>query len=207
MTVQAMKQALRQSIIALREKSPPHERARWSREVAERICRLQEYRAAETVLGYLNFGAELATEAWVGRALAEGKRVLLPRVNRASKHLELYQVRDLQHDVAPGLWGIREPLVERCVREEALGTIDFVLLPGVAFARDGARLGYGGGFYDRLLAHLPDKPALVAGAFAMQVVDEIPQEATDRKVSWLVTERETIRCAAVDGRDEPQDFS
>ncbi len=207
MTVQAMKQALRQSIIALREKLPPHERIRWSHEVAEKICHLPEYRAAATVLGYLNFGAELAAEAWVERVLADGKRVLLPRVNRASKHLELYQVRDLRHDVAPGLWGIREPLVERCAREEALGTIDFVLLPGVAFTRDGARLGYGGGFYDRLLARLPDKPALVAGAFAMQVLDEIPQEATDRKVSWLVTERETIHCAAVDGHNETQDFS
>lgn len=196
MTAQTMKQALRQSIIALREKMPAHERARLSREVCERIRRLPQYEAAETVLGYLNFGAELAVDSWVEHALAGGKRVLLPRVNRASRHLELYEVRDLQHDVAPGLWGIREPLVERCDRVEALGTIDFVLLPGVAFARDGARLGYGGGFYDRLLAHMPDKPALVAGAFAMQVVEDIPQEATDRKVVWLVTERETIHCAA-----------
>ncbi len=201
MTVRTMKQALRQSIIALRENLPAHDRARWSREATDRIRRLPEYRAADTVLGYLNFGAELATDAWVQHALADGKRVLLPRVNRASKHLELYRVRDLQHDVAPGLWGIPEPLPERCVREEALGTVDFVLLPGVAFTRDGARLGYGGGFYDRLLAHLPDRPALVAGAFAMQVVAEIPQEATDRKVAWLVTEDETIHCAALGSRN------
>jgi 5-formyltetrahydrofolate cyclo-ligase len=194
MTAQGLKQSLRQRIIAAREKLPAPERLRLSHAVVGSVCKLNAYRQAQTVLGYLNFGAELAAELWVRQALADGKRVLLPRVNRASRHLDLYQVRDLAHDVAPGLWGIREPVVERCIKEEALGTVDFILLPGVAFTRAGARLGYGGGFYDKLLAHMPHRPALVAGAFALQVVQEIPQESTDRKVEWLVTEDETIRC-------------
>ncbi len=205
MSMQAMKQSLRQSIIALRDQLPPHERARLSRDVMERVGRMSAYLVADTVLAYLNFGAELAVEDWVRRALSDGKRVLLPRVNRASKHLELYQVKDLQHDVAPGLWGIREPVVERCSREERLGTVDFILLPGVAFTRAGARLGYGGGFYDRLLAHMPDRPALVAGAFGMQLVDEIPQEPSDYRVEWVVTESETIHCTAPEGGGQ-QDF-
>jgi 5,10-methenyltetrahydrofolate synthetase len=187
MNVQAMKQGIRQSIIALRDQMPAPERARFSRAIAEGICRLPAYEVAETVLGYLNFGAELAAEDWVRRALADGKRVLLPRVNRASRHLDLYQVRNLGSDVAPGLWGIREPVMERCERIDAPGAVDFALLPGVAF-------------YDRLLARLPDRPALVAGAFGLQLVAELPQEATDRKVEWLVTETETIHCAAPDGR-------
>ncbi len=194
MNIQARKQALRQSIIAAREKLPEAERLRLSRAIVESIRALSAYRQAGTVLGYLNFGAELAAELWVRQALAEGKQVLLPRVNRASKHLDLYQVRDLEHDVAPGSWGIREPVAERCIKEEAPGTVDFILLPGVAFTRGGARLGYGGGFYDRLLAQMPHRPALVAGAFALQVVHEIPQEKTDRHTEWLVTEAETIRC-------------
>ncbi len=194
MTAQGLKQSLRQRIIAAREKLPAPERLRLSRAVIGSVCDLPAYRQAQTVLGYLNFGAELAAELWVRQALADGKRVLLPRVNRASKHLDLYKVRDLHSDVAPGLWGIREPVVDRCQKEEAPGTVDFILLPGVAFTREGARLGYGGGFYDKLLAHMPHRPALVAGAFALQVVQDIPQESTDRKVEWLVTEDETIRC-------------
>ena len=194
MTMQGLKQTLRQSIIAAREKLPVPERLRLSRAVLGSVCDLTAYRQARTVLGYLNFGAELAAELWVQQAMADGKRVLLPRVNRASRHLDLYQVRDLQQDVAPGSWDIREPLVERCVKEDALGTVDFILLPGVAFTREGARLGYGGGYYDKLLARMPHRPALVAGAFAMQLVHEIPQEGTDRNVEWLVTETETIRC-------------
>ncbi|OIR19247.1 5-formyltetrahydrofolate cyclo-ligase family protein [mine drainage metagenome] len=194
MNIQARKQALRQSIIAAREKLAVAERLHLSRAIIGAVCDLSGYRQAQTVLGYLNFGAELAAELWVQQALADGKRVLLPRVNRASKHLDLYQVLDLQHDVAPGLWGIREPVAERCIKEESPGTVDFILLPGVAFTRGGARLGYGGGFYDKLLARMPHRPALVAGAFALQLVPEIPQESTDQKVDWLVTESETIRC-------------
>ncbi len=194
MTISEQKQALRQCIIAVRNKLPASECLRLSRSVIESVCNLASYQSAHTVLGYLNFGSELSSELWVQQAFADGKKVLLPRVNRASKHLDLYHVRDLHHDVAPGLWGIREPIETRCIREDALGTVDFILLPGVAFTRDGARLGYGGGFYDKLLAHMPHRPTLVAGAFALQVVQEIPQEKTDRKVEWLVTEDGTIRC-------------
>jgi 5-formyltetrahydrofolate cyclo-ligase len=194
MNIQARKQALRQSIIADREKLPVAERLRLSHAIVESTRNLPVYRQARTVLGYLNFGAELVAELWVRQALADGKQVLLPRVNRASRHLDLYRVQDLEHDVAPGSWGIREPVAERCIKEEALGTVEFILLPGVAFTREGARLGYGGGFYDKLLAQMPHRPALVAGAFALQVVQEIPQESTDRNVEWLVTEAEMIRC-------------
>jgi 5-formyltetrahydrofolate cyclo-ligase len=194
MTIPELKQTLRQRIIAAREKLPAPERLRLSRAVVESLCELPVYRQAHTVLGYLNFGSELASELWLQRAFADGKRILLPRVNRASKHLDLYQVRDLQQDVAPGFLGIREPVAERCVKEDAPGTVDFILLPGVAFTREGVRLGYGGGYYDKLLAHMPHQPTLVAGAFALQVIQEIPQEKTDRKVEWLVTEDGTIRC-------------
>ena len=81
-----------------------------------------------------------------------------------------------------------------------------LLLTLVAFARDGSRLGYGGGFYDKLLARIdPEnsqagiksgKPVLVAAAFTVQLLQEIPQEPTDRKIDWLLTEQEVIHCSA-----------
>ena len=194
MTAQAMKQSLRQRIIAVRQQLAGEERARLSHAIAARIASLDAYRTAKTVLGYMNFGVEFAAGELVQQALRDGKRVLLPKVNSSSNELDIYQVTDLQHDLAPGLWNISEPLVERCARVDALEEVNFILLPGVAFGRDGARLGYGGGFYDKLLARLRHHPALVAGAYAMQIVEGIPQEATDRKVEWLVTENETIYC-------------
>ena len=200
MNQQAMKQSLRQSIIAARQKLAAAERTQFSRIISKYIMQLDSYRHAKMVLAYMSFGAEFETEAWVQQALRDGKQVLLPKVNKSSKQLDLYRIRDLQQDLAPGLWEIPEPRAERCDRMEALGQIDFILLPGVAFARDGSRLGYGGGFYDKLLervtiAGVERSPALVAAAFSMQLVADIPQEATDRKVEWLLTENEVIKCS------------
>jgi len=216
----SLKQTIRKNILAQREQLPANVRAAHSAAITERLLQMPEYRQADAVLGYMNFGTEYASELWVTHVLAEGKRLALPKVNRHTNHLDLYWVEDIENQLAPGLWGIREPVVERCERLNRLNEIEFVLLPGVAFSRDGARLGYGGGFYDKLLmkllairlgeqttpaeslvmARLDDEsgvahsPALVAGAYSMQLVERVPQEATDRKVEWLVTENETIDC-------------
>jgi 5-formyltetrahydrofolate cyclo-ligase len=194
MNMPAMKQSLRQSIIAIRSGITLPERQHLNTLIVSRITELEAYRTAVTVLGYMNFGDEFAAEIFLQQALLDGKQVLLPKVNRDTKQLDVYRVTDLAQNVAPGSWDIREPLIERCEMVKDLSTIDFILLPGVAFGMDGARLGYGGGYYDKLLARMPHQPTLVAAGFALQVVADIPQEATDRKVEWLITELNTMRC-------------
>ena len=190
------KPAIRKQLLAQREQLSPDFRISCSEAISARIGGLQVYRQAATILGYMNFGAEFASEIWVQQVLADGKRLALPRVNRHTSHLDLYWVDDPENQLAAGLWGIREPVVERCERLNSLNEVEFALLPGVAFSRKGARLGYGGGFYDKLLARMTHKPALAAAAFALQIVERIPQEATDVKVEWIITEQETIDCSA-----------
>ena len=188
------KTGIRKQLLALREKMLPGMRAACSEAISARIANLEIYRQAATILGYMNFGAEFASELWIRQVLANGKRLALPRVNRHTNQLDLYWVDDLENQLEPGLWGIREPVVERCERLATLNEVEFALLPGVAFSRNGVRLGYGGGFYDKLLARMAHKPALVAAAFALQIVEQIPQDATDMKVEWIITEQETIAC-------------
>lgn len=189
-----LKQAIRKSTLSLREQLPAEARAAHSATITERLLQMSEYRQAVTVLGYMNFGTEFASSLWVERTLAEGKRLVLPKVNRHTNRLDLYRVEDTENQLAAGLWGIREPAVERCERLNNPDEVEFALLPGVAFTRDGARLGYGGGYYDKLLAGMAKRPVLAAAAFALQVVERLPQEATDIKVEWIVTEQETIAC-------------
>lgn len=197
--MQAMKQSLRQSIIAARQKLPAAERTQFSRVISKYIMQLDSYRQAQTVLGYMNFGAEFESSLWVEQALQDGKQVLLPKVNINTRQLDLYRIKDVQNDLVEGAWSILEPRPEQCTCVESLRQIDFILLPGVAFARDGSRLGYGGGYYDKLLQRISEEegdkfPSLVAAAFSVQLVKDVPQEATDRKVQWLLTENEVIKC-------------
>jgi len=189
------KPGIRKQLIALRELLAPDAHATNSSAITERLLQLPEYKQSGVVLGYMNFGAEFASELLIQKALADGKRLALPRVNHHTNQLDLYWVDDLENQLELGLWEIREPIVERCERLNTLNEVEFALLPGVAFTRDGARLGYGGGFYDKLLARMTHRPALVAAAFALQIVEQIPQEATDVKVEWIFTEQETIACS------------
>jgi len=193
--VQASKQSIRQHIKGLREQLSDTERATYNEAITARLMLLPEYLQADAVLGYMNFGAEFASERWVSQALSGGKRVALPRVNHHTNHLDLYWVEDMEGQLAQGLWGIREPIVERCKRLAGLNEVEFALLPGVAFTREGARLGYGGGFYDKLLGNAEVTPVLAAAAYSLQLVDQIPQEVTDVNIEWIITEQETITCS------------
>ncbi len=74
------------------------------------------------------------------------------------------------------------------------GELDLVVVPGVAFDRSCNRVGYGGGFYDRLLGRMRQDTAAVAVAFALQVVPEVPSGPIDRRVDAVVTELDVIRC-------------
>ena len=195
MNITTEKRQIRKTIIAAREQLPPDVRAEYNAAITERLLQLPEYIRAETVLGYMNFGSEFASELWVAQVLADGKRLILPKVNHHTNQLDLYRVDDPENQLESGLWGIREPVVERCKRLDDINEVEFALLPGIAFSRNGARLGYGGGFYDKLLAHVSHRPALATAAFGLQIVTQIPQEATDVRVGWIVTEAETINCS------------
>jgi 5-formyltetrahydrofolate cyclo-ligase len=191
-----MKRTLRQSIIAGRAALPEELHQDLSRKITARLLQLEAYHSVHTVMGYMHFGAEFISEPWLRQVLSDGKQLLLPRVNQSSRQLEVYRVEDLDAQLEPGAYGIREPLPEHCVPAE-LNELEFMLLPGVAFARNGARLGYGGGFYDKLLAKLTHRPVLVGAAFALQLVDGIPMEPTDQRIDWLVTEHETTDCRLI----------
>jgi len=197
---QISKPEIRKQMLAMREQLSPVNHASYSAAIIDRIVQLPEYRQAKVVLGYMNIGAEFSSELWIASVLANNKRLVLPRVNHHTNQLDLFWVDDLESQLQPGLWGIREPVVERCKRLDRLNEVEFALLPGVAFTRKGERLGYGGGYYDKLLAgnnldFCVQLPVLAAAAFSLQLVGHIPQEATDVKVDWIITEQEMIRCS------------
>ncbi|MGQ0577410.1 MAG: 5-formyltetrahydrofolate cyclo-ligase, partial [Betaproteobacteria bacterium] len=135
---------------------------------------------------YASFGSEFDTAAFCFAVVAAGKRLLLPRVNRAAHLIELREVKNLGADLVAGAWGIREP-VQRCPIVPA-SSVEFLLVPGVAFTAAGKRLGYGGGFYDRLLEELKPGVTRVVAAFSLQVVEDLPAGPRDQRVYRIVTE-------------------
>ena len=185
---QNAKSSLRKAILARREAMDTGTRTALSDDILDQILDLDCYRRSGVVLAYVGFGSELCTDVFVRRVLDDGKTLLLPRVNREGRRLEIHEVKDPVQDLETGTWGIREPNPDLCPRVEP-EAIDFALVPGVAFDPRGGRLGYGGGFYDKLLAGCPEpRPLLVAGAFELQVVEEVPLEGHDVRVDLIFTE-------------------
>ena len=188
MTAEA-KAALREAVLRRRQALPEEERASLGMRIIASVLDLPAYESSGVVLGYASIGAELGTDEFLRHVLDDGKILLLPRVEPGG--LELYEVRDVVRDLAPGTWGIHEPLPDLCPAAK-LDTVDFALVPGLAFDRSGRRLGYGGGFYDHLLAGVQeDEATLVSGAFEVQMVDEVPVGPHDVPVDAVVTEEGT----------------
>lgn len=183
----ATKKQLRERIRAARDALTAAERA----EASAHITRfLRQHLAAiprGPVLAYSTFGHEFDTVAFNSALLADGRDLILPRVDRATKSLVLHRVADPRTQLLPGIWGILEPDPAACpvVMPSA---VRWVLVPGLAFDPDGGRLGYGGGFYDGLLPQMPDVPR-IAAAFSCQIVDRIPRGPRDALVDRVITER------------------
>jgi 5-formyltetrahydrofolate cyclo-ligase len=183
------KAALRKEMLSRREALGEDLRSVLSRRVLGKVRDLPSYQRAGTVLAYAGFGDELETEDFLSAVLGEGKRLILPRVNRAKGALGLHEVKRLQEDLEAGVWGIREPGLDLPLVE--LDEVDFALVPGSAFDKRGGRLGYGGGFYDRLMGGRSKRPELVAGAFGIQMVEEVPVGEHDVFMDLIITESST----------------
>jgi 5-formyltetrahydrofolate cyclo-ligase len=183
--LKARKRAVRRAAVERRDLLSEDERSAKSERIVERVLALPEVGAAGTVMAFWSFGSEVETSALIER-LHAGKRVVLPRVAEGDILAVAYAPGD---PVTATTFGAMEPAGADVVPPEE---VDVVIVPGVAFDRRGGRVGYGGGFYDRLFAKAPSVPA-VAVAFAVQLVDEVPQGRSDARVDLIVTEDEVIR--------------
>jgi 5-formyltetrahydrofolate cyclo-ligase len=180
------KQSMRGTMLALRDALPEPMRERASRAIAERIAALPSFRAMRTLLLTLPFRSEWNMRPLADDVLASGRTLVLPRVDPVARMLTLHAVADLGRDIAPGYLGIPEPRADTPrVDAEA---VEWALVPGVAFDDGGRRLGYGGGFYDRLIPALGRDTPLVSGAFEAQIVPEVPAGPNDHRVHAVATE-------------------
>jgi len=164
----------------------PIERAAQEALLSDLFPGLPGYDQAHTILLYARaFPEELDTSPYLRHALEYGKRVACPRVDRRERRLRIFTIRDPGADLGPGTLGIPEPR-DHCMEIEP-SSIDWALVPGLAFDPACRRLGRGAGFYDRLLPQFrPDVPRWALG-FDRQVVDELPVEPHDVSLDGIAT--------------------
>lgn len=188
------KRQLRREALRRRNHLTPQQIEAKSRLIAQRLLSMDIWRQAAAILGYCAFNSEVRTEYILRQALSQGKRVALPRICREKRELDLYYVGGLDDEwLEPGTWRIPEPSPARCA-PASISDIDLVLVPGVAFDTTGGRIGYGGGYYDRLLNRLDSRQQerVVGLAFEEQIVRDVPLNFFDFRVPLILTDARVI---------------
>lgn len=184
------KAKVRREALRRREAHQPGVRAAWSRSVQDRFLELEPVLRGSSIALYSAVHGEVDTSLIFERARRGGKQVAFPVALPNERRLEFHRVDDLGQ-LVPGAYGIAEPRACERTRVDPT-TIDVIAVPGVAFDRQGRRLGYGGGYYDRLLGASSTRRGFVVGlAFEDQIVDEVPHDERDAWMDSVVTELST----------------
>ena len=144
----------------------------------------KDYKQAKIVMFYVDMRNEVMTKDAIEKTLANGKRVVVPRV-KSGYGLLAIEINGL-NELVPGTFGVLEPPKKE---EIALKDIDVVVIPGVAFDKKGYRIGYGGGYYDNFLPKLKSDTKRIAVAFEMQMMASIPTELHDVNMDMIITEK------------------
>ncbi len=181
------KQEIRTAAHANRKEQPDKDGV--SRVIVDKFMELPEYAAAKTVMFYVDVRDEVRTRHALPDALKGNKRIVIPYC--VDGELELFHLESMD-ELDVGMYKILEPradLREVAAKRLQPEDLDLVMVPGVAFDRNGGRTGHGKGYYDKLLEHARADAPLVALAFECQMFPEIPCGSHDIYMDKVVTEK------------------
>lgn len=159
------------------------------------LASTKEFKSSQIIMLFLSMKQEVETSALAMKAWQEGKSIAAPRMDWQGRRMEPVEIKSLDVGLQETAFGVREPVEGP---EVALGMIDIVVIPGLAFDRRGYRVGRGRGFYDRFLSQQEFNGLRIGLCFHEQLLTEaIPMEPHDIPMDLIVTDREIVRCAGV----------
>lgn len=186
MSIDEEKSLLRKNIKTVRSSIKNKENL--SRIIGEKLFSLDCYKNCENLFAYFSYQQEVSTKLIIEKAILDGKKVAFPRCE--SEHeMSFYYAESLSELEKGKFQGIFEP---KETKEKAFSNEKtLILVPALAFGKNGSRLGHGKGYYDRFLAL---SKGISAGlCFEKLLFSALPEDDFDRRVSLIITENEIIR--------------
>lgn len=187
--IQLNKQVLRKQLLAARNNLASQELEVCSAKIMQQLQQVPELEKAQTIMGYLAFGKEISVDGILTEFLQVGKRVCVPFIkDTASNLIEAIYLSNLKA-VEIGEFGIRVPKqIATCGPKQ----LDVILVPGLAFATNGSRLGLGKGYYDRFLPKAPNA-VYIGVAAEYNLLEFLPVTNQDVTMDYIVTETRIIK--------------
>jgi len=183
--IKEVKINLRMRYRQIRETMDKQKKLAMDSSMQSRLLALREYARNDTIFTYVSKPIEVDTISLISAALANHKRVAVPRCVPNTYDMEFYYINSMD-DLAKGMFGVMEPILEKCslVTDYSCG---LCIVPGLAFDAQGYRLGYGKGYYDRFLSEF--KGITVGICYTACVQWNLPHGYYDKPVDLLITEK------------------
>ncbi|MFP4660750.1 MAG: 5-formyltetrahydrofolate cyclo-ligase [Halanaerobiales bacterium] len=159
-----------------------------STKIYSKLFSLDIVKKGDNILLYHSIRNEIITHDIIDYLLEKGKNVYLPYISDDKRILEIGPIYK-NEDLASGVFGIKEPIERKNISVQMM---DVIVVPGLLFAQNGYRLGYGGGYYDRLLANLADHTITIGLAYDCFLKDRLPVDRFDVPVDIIITEEQTL---------------
>lgn len=180
------KSELRSRFKTIRKEMSPEEKQKCDSAVFRRVISSSEYKRCSLLLTYVSTDIEVDTMALIGQALADGKKVAVPRCISGTRLMDFYYISS-PDDLEPGSFGVLEPRTDIC-RKTAEFDGALCIVPGLSFDMQGFRLGYGKGYYDRFLSAHPNM-YLLGLCYCRCTVQELISGRFDKPVDSLATDK------------------
>jgi len=187
------KKILRKEILTKRKNIDIVEKEKMDRKICDKFYESKYYRDAKNIFIYISYDSEINTKEIINKALIDNKKIYVPRTEFKTRLMDAVEIISLDN-LIESEYGILEPSIEEPHIEP--NELDLIVVPGVAFDRNGGRIGYGAGFYDRYFKKINKdnikKIQKIALAYDFQILENIPMNEHDVPVSYIITEKEFI---------------
>ncbi len=185
------KKEIRKKILAARDKYTKEQIDEISEVIFEKIKRLSCFQEAKTIMMYVTFGKELNTIDFMQYCIDQGKLVVTPVCNPENRTMVLAVTKEYPAGFEPTSMGIMEIPRENAVALDPKA-LDIIITPGLGFTLEGDRIGYGGGYYDRLFRLMNKNTILISPTFDEFIVESLPMGKYDRPVDIVISEKRSI---------------
>jgi len=187
------KKALRKEILTKRKNIDTAEKEKMDKEILDRFFESKYYKEAENIFIYISYDSEIDTSEIIDKAFKDGKKIYVPRTEFETRLMDAVEITSFDNLIKSS-YGILEPSIEDSHINP--NELDLIVVPGVAFDRNGGRMGYGAGFYDRYFKKINKdnikRIVKLALAYDFQVLEEVPMNVQDVPVDFIITEKEFI---------------
>lgn len=186
--IRPIKKKMRATAREMRSSMSPNDKLMLDRKIKNKLLNLWAVRETKTVLCYVSTDIEVDTREFINSLLQNGKRVAVPRCEGEKSEMNFYYINSLS-ELSPGSFGVYEPDPQKCVMVGK--TEDSVcIVPAFMFDKNGYRLGYGKGYYDRYLSRY--KGSAIGICYEENLQAELFHGKYDRQVDLIVTDKQII---------------